>query len=169
MRTPRAIPVLALAAVVLLLGACVPEGGGGGATTTTAPPLPDLVYTGTATKTVGCFSGVGGDDRYQVAMGDDGWWNFYFQGCSLASSETVALWGVSGPHFTDAFQSPTGYACMMSIDGTADHTGWLLDSVTNVGNADTGGLIFIASTNAWPNQTNWTITCKDSSFPLPQI
>lgn len=157
----------------MLLGACVPPGGGGGTgttttSTTTAPPLPDLVYHGTADKTLGCFSGVGGDDRFHQVLGDDGWWDFYFQGCTTLASETVALWDPAGGPTADAFQSPSGYACMMRIDGTSDYTGWFVDSVTDFANADTGGLIFINSTNAWPDTTNWTITCKDNSFPLPQ-
>lgn len=169
----RLLRFLPLVAAVVLLGACVPEQGGGGTptttTTTTAPPLPTLTYTGTAGKTLGCFSGAGGNDSFHVDLGDDGWWDFYFQGCSLGATETVALWDPLGGPVADAFQSPTGYACMMSIDGTSDHTGWFVDSVTDFGNADTGGLIFLSSTNAWPNSTGWTVTCMDKGFPLPQI
>lgn len=144
-----------------MLGACAPEQGPGGPvpTTPTNPPLPEIVVTGTADKTAGCFSGAGGNDSFAKTLGTDGWWDFYFQGCSIGATETVALWDPLGGPTADAFQAPTGYACKMSIDGTGDETSWYTHSVGSV--ADTGGLIFLSSTNAWPNETHWTITCRD--------
>lgn len=157
----RTLKILAVIGAALMLGACAPEQGPAGPTTTstTNPPLPEIIITGTATKTLGCFSGVGGDDRYQVTLGDDGWWDFYFQGCTAGADETVALWDPPGGHNADAFQAPTGYACKMTIDGTGDQTHWFTHSIGSV--ADTGGLIFLESSAAWPTETDWVITCRD--------
>lgn len=125
-------------------------------TTTTVAPLPTLVYTGTATKSLGCYGGlVTGNDRFEQDLGTDGWWDFGFQGCG--GTESVALIDPSGGPTGNAFEAPTGYQCTMSIDGTSDSTNYF---TTKVGSAaDTGGLIFLSSSSSWPSTTTWRITC----------
>lgn len=159
----RTLRILAVIGAALMLGACATEEGPPGSTTTTTTraPLPTIVVNGTAGKTLGCFSGAGGNDSFSIALGDNGWWDFYFQGCTLGASETVALWDPAGGPSADAFQAPTGYACRMSIDGTSDQTKWFTHSIGSV--ADTGGLIFLESSSEWPTTTNWTITCIDDN------
>ena len=176
----RLTHLVAAAGLTLAVTACVPETGGGTSTTTTpgstttapattttaAPtttttttvaPLPTLTYTGVADKTAGCFSGLGGNDDEQVTLGTDGWWYFGFQGCSLGSTETVALIDPAGGPSADAFKAPTGYQCKLEIVGTADSTAYFTDKVSS--GADTGGLIFLSSSSAWPNTSTWQITC----------
>lgn len=126
-------------------------------TTTTAPPLPVLEYTGVADKFLGCYSGAAGDDTFHQVLGSDGYWDFYFQGCSLFSTETVALDDPPGGPFANAFEAPTGYECKFSIDGTSDGTGYYTTQVGTV--ADTGGLIFLESSSEWSSPTTWRITC----------
>lgn len=130
-------------------------------TTTTTLVPPPIVATGSADKTLGCFSGAVGDDAYQVTLGADGWWDFYLQGCSLFSTESVALHDPPGGHFGDAFQAPTGKKCRMDIERADGSVIKTTPYYTNlVGSlADTGGLIFITSDSAWPNSTKWRITC----------
>lgn len=122
-----------------------------------------IVVSGTAAKSSGCFSGatIGGDDRFFTNLGDDGWFGFYFQGCTLFNTESVAL-DVQSTPIADAFQPPTGYRCRMTVSnsgGTFD-TGWLNDPINGI--ADTGGVIFIGTGN-FPDSsgsTNWQITCE---------
>jgi hypothetical protein len=120
-----------------------------------------LEYTGTADKTAGCYSGAVGDDTFHQVLGTDGYWDFYFQGCSAFATETVALDDPPGGPFANAFESPTGYKCKMSIDGTSDSTGYYTDQIGSV--ADTGGLIFLSSANTftsnWNSPTTWRINC----------
>lgn len=155
--------ILAVIGAALMLGACATEEGPPGSTTTTTTraPLPTIVVNGTASKTLGCFSGVGGNDSFSIALGENGWWDFYFQGCTTLATETVALWDPAGGPSADAFQAPTGYACRMSIDGTSDQTKWFTHSIGSV--TDTGGLIFLENSSAWHHTTNWTITCIDDN------
>lgn len=134
-------------------------------TTTTAPPLLPLVYTGVADKTAGCYSGAAGDDTFHQVLGTDGYWDFYFQGCSAFATETIALDDPPGGPFANAYEPPTGYKCRMSIDGSADGpTPWYSGADPQVGSvADTGGLIFFQSSSSWssdwPDPTTWRITC----------
>ncbi len=127
-----------------------------------ASSQPPITATGTATKSVGCFSGAGGDDQFLVTLGD-GWWHFYFQGCSLGSSESVALADPPGGPSANAYKAPTNYHCRMELlNGTTPvyDTGWVSDPINGI--ADTGGLIFIG-TSAYPNgygDMNWRITCE---------
>lgn len=144
-----------------LLGCTPPNTGGSGGTTTTTAPLPTLTYSGNVDKLVGCFSGAGGDDSVQQVLGTDGWWDFTFQGCSLGATESVALWDPPGGHSSDGFQAPTGYQCKMSIDGTPDETPYRTNSMAPAGTPDSGGLIFLESSAAWPDTTTWRITCID--------
>ena len=148
---------LIIAMGALALTGCPTEPGGGGGrttttttTTTTAPP-PQLVYTGTADKNIGCYSGVGGDDKFDQALGSDGHWSFYFQGCTAFSTETVAF---DAQHGVTNFVAPTGYQCRMSIDGTSDATGWWTNP-----HSSPGGTIFLSSSSTWPDVAGWTITC----------
>lgn len=121
-----------------------------------------IVVSGTADKTLGCFSGALGDDRFYTTLGDDGWWGFMFQGCSTGNTETVALDIGSTPP-SDAFRPPTGYRCKMTVSnagGTFD-TGWLDDPINGI--ADTGGIIFIGTADFPDNGGNtadWQITCE---------
>ena len=127
-----------------------------------ASSQPPITATGTATKSVGCFSGAGGGDQFLVTLGD-GWWHFYFQGCSLGSSESVALADPPGGPSANAYKAPTNYHCRMELlNGTTPvyDTGWVSDPINGI--ADTGGLIFIG-TSAYPNgygDMNWRITCE---------
>lgn len=169
----RLTPLMTAAAVGALLtaAACTPSTGGGSSTTappttptTEAPqPLEPFEVSGTADKTVGCFSGLLGDDNQEVNLGSDGWWNFGFQGCSLGATETVALLGVA-PHVADGFKAPTGYECKLAIAGTSDETPWYTNQIGST--ADTGGKVFLSSSSAWPNTTTWTITCRPLT-PIP--
>lgn len=158
----KALAPTLLAFVALPLAGCPTQPSGPPATTTTTAPPPVLEYTGQVDKTAGCYSGVIGDadDAQAVPIGNDGWWDFYFQGCSLFATETVALWDPPGGATGNAFQAPTGYKCKMSIDGTSDATPYY---TTNIGPADTGGWIFLESaemlTSNWNSPTTWRITC----------
>ena len=168
MRLKLALVVTGLA---LAITACFPDQGGSPtpttvsttaaptttSTTTTTAPLPTLTYTGTADKTAGCYSGLLGDDTFEQSLGTDGWWHFGFQGCTLFSTETVALIDPAGGPTGDAFQSPTGYQCRFEIVGTSDATGYVTNQIGNV--ADTGGLIFLESSSSWSSPTTWKITC----------
>ncbi len=125
--------------------------------------FPPITASGLAQKTVGCFSGAGGNDQFLVPLGDDGWWHFYFQGCSLASTESVALADPPGGPSANAYQAPTNYRCKMELlQGTTPvyDTGWVTDPINGI--ADTGGYIFIG-TAAYPNgygDMGWRITCE---------
>ena len=60
----------------------------------------------------------------------DGWWHFYFQGCSLGSSESVALADPPGGPSANAYKAPTNYHCRMELlNGTTPvyDTGWVSD------------------------------------------
>ena len=159
----RTLRILAIIGAALMLGACATEQGPPESTTTstTRAPLPTIIVTGKAGKLLNCYLLTNGKNRFSIALGEDGWWKFYFQGCSLGASETVALDGPIGGFGPDAFQAPTGYACMMSIDRTPDQTEWLTHSIGS--GADTDGLVFIESSWPWPSPTNWTITCIDEN------
>ena len=106
-----------------------------------------------------------GDDTFHQVLGTDGYWDFYFQGCSAFATETIALDDPPGGPFANAYEPPTGYKCRMSIDGSADGpTPWYSGADPQVGSvADTGGLIFFQSSSSWssdwPNPTTWRITC----------
>ena len=118
-----------------------------------------------ADKTADCYSGAAGDDTFHQVLGTDGYWDFYFQGCSAFATETIALDDPPGGPFANAYEPPTGYKCRMSIDGSADGpTPWYSGADPQVGSvADTGGLIFFQSSSSWssdwPNPTTWRITC----------
>lgn len=121
-----------------------------------------LVYNGTAQKSLGCFSGAfGTTNQFAVTLGTDGWWNFYFQGCSLGSTESVALRALS-PHAADAFQPPTGYKCKFQlVNGPTVlyDTGYVTNPINGI--ADTGGVIFIGVAD-YPNgfgDMAWRIIC----------
>lgn len=160
---------LAVTGLALAITACFPDQGGSPTpttvpttaapttTTSTTAPLPTLTYTGTADKTAGCYSGLLGDDTFEQSLGTDGWWHFGFQGCTLFSTETVALIDPAGGPTGDAFQAPTGYQCRFEIVGTSDATGYVTNQIGNV--ADTGGLIFLESSSSWSSPTTWKITC----------
>ena len=132
-----------------------------GPTTTTTIVPPPQTYTGTADKFLGCFSGAIGDDVFQVNLGTDGWWHFYIQGCSLFSTETVALHDPPGGPVADAFQAPGGKKCAMDILRTngsvIQSTPYYTDRVGPL--ADTGGWIFLNSNSKWPDEVQWRITC----------
>lgn len=136
----------------------------GNSTTSTAVtfsvPLPELVYTGTVDKTAGCFSGLLGDDVVNLTLGGDGWWGFGFAGCTAFDTETVALDDFA-PNIGNAFQAPTGYECRLEIDGTSDMTPYY---TTNVVPLDTWGIVFLNSSSAWPNNTTWTVRCRDELY-----
>ena len=124
--------------------------------------LTQLVYNGTAQKSLGCFSGAfGTTNQFAITLGTDGWWNFYFQGCSTGSTESVALAAIS-PHVADAFQPPTGYKCKFQLlNGVTVlyDTGYVTNPIN--GTADTGGVIFIG-TAAYPDgygNMPWRIIC----------
>jgi len=104
-----------------------------------------------ADKTAGCYSGAAGDDTFHQVLGTDGYWDFYFQGCSAFATETIALDDPPGGPFANAYEPPTGYKCRMSIDGSADGpTPWYSGADPQVGSvADTGGLIFFQSSSSW--------------------
>ena len=158
----KAVAPCLLALVALPLAGCPTEPSGPPATAATTAPPPVLEYTGQVDKTIGCYSGVIGDadDVVALPLGNDGWWDFYFQGCRAFATETVALWDPPGGATGNAFQAPSGYKCKMSIDGTSDDTPYY---TTNIGPADTGGWIFLESaatlTSDWDSPTTWRITC----------
>lgn len=120
---------------------------------------------GTADKTAGCFSGAGGDDSWAIDLGD-GWWDFAFQGCSLGSTESVALWDPPGGHaLGNCYKAPTGYKCKFNLTAPGDPstvrytTGYVTDPID--GGPDTGGWVFIG-TAAYPNgfgDMGWQIIC----------
>lgn len=126
-------------------------------TTTTTVPDGTLVYTGTADKTAGCFSGAGGDDAFQQALGDDGWFDFALQGCTAGAGESVSLWDPAGGPVGDAFKSPSDHMCKLGIVGTDDETNYYRDQIAAP--ADTGGQVILSSTNSWPVNVTWQITC----------
>ena len=162
----KAVAPCLLALVALPLAGCPTEPSGPPATTTTTAPPPVLEYTGQVDKTIGCYSGVIGDadDVVALPLGNDGWWDFYFQGCSAFATETVALWDPPGGATGNAFQAPSGYKCKMSIDGTSDDTPYYTN---DIGIADTGGLIFLSSSYDWPDgDVSWTVTCIDVDTPV---
>lgn len=135
-----------------------------GPTTTTTVVPPPLVYTGTADKFWGCFSGPAGDDAYTIDLGTDGWWDFYLQGCTTLATETVVLHDPPGAPVGDAFRAPSGRQCAMNIERTNGSvlasTPYYTDRVAPV--ADTGGWIFIQSDPplvSWPTAITWRITC----------
>lgn len=125
------------------------------AAASTAP----IVMTGTATKFLGCF----GPDSFAVDLthptipANSGWWNFAFQGCTAANTESVRYDFLGGR--TDCYKEPVGYQCKMELlNGTTVvyDTGHI-DSTGN----QLGGTIFIG-TAAYPNgfgNMNWRITC----------
>jgi len=162
MRTKIVLLAGVLAAV---LTACPVDPGTPGPTTTTTTraPYPTLVYTGVADKTLGCFSGLLGDDTFEQPLGTDGWWHFGFQGCTALATETVALIDPTGGPTGDAFRSPTGYQCKFEIDGTPDATPYHGEQIGDF--SDTGGRIFLESSSAWPTDTTWRITCVDLEYP----
>ena len=88
---------------------------------------------------------------------NSGWWNFAFQGCTLANTESVRYDFLGGR--TDCYKEPVGYQCKMELlNGTTVvyDTGHI-DSTGN----QLGGTIFIG-TAAYPNgfgNMNWRITC----------
>ena len=99
-----------------------------------------------AEKTLDCYSGAGGNDQFQATFGSGGVWNFFFQGCSLFSTESVALAGIPGPNFTNAYEPPPGYKCKMILhNGNSGaqiyDTGYVSNPIN--GFADTGGVLFI--------------------------
>ncbi|MBX7071373.1 MAG: hypothetical protein K1X38_18465 [Microthrixaceae bacterium] len=173
----KAVAPCLLALVALPLAGCPTEPSGPPATTstttsttstttTTEAPLPTLTYNGTAERAAGCFSGAfGTTNAFANVLGADGWWNFYFQGCNLGSTETVALHEAgSGSPVGNEFQSPTGYKCRLSIDGGSDATPYYTN---DIGIADTGGLIFLSSSYDWPDgDVSWTVTCIDVDTPV---
>ncbi len=115
---------------------------------TTLPPIIEGGPTSglCAEKTSGCYSGAGGNDQFQATFGSGGVWNFFFQGCSLFSTESVALAGIPGPNFTNAYEPPPGYKCKMILhNGNSGaqiyDTGYVSNPIN--GSADTGGVIFI--------------------------
>ena len=135
-----------------------------GPTTTTTIVPPPIVVTGSADKFWGCFSGAAGDDAYEVDLGADGWWDFYFQGCSTLATETVVLHDPPGGPFGDAFRAPTGRQCAMNIErpngAVVATTSYYTDRVAPL--YDTGGWIFMQSDPPlvpWPPVITWRITC----------
>ena len=131
------------------------------------PPLPQISVSGTATKTLtlGCFSGAGGDDQWLQALGGDGWWHFYFQGCSAGNTESVALADPPGGPVGNAYEPPTGYKCKFNLTAPGDpstvrySTGYVTNPINGI--ADTGGVVFIG-TAAYPNgygNMGWNIIC----------
>lgn len=149
--------LLTLTIGALALTACPTAPGGGG----TPPPttvLPTLTYTGTATKSLGCFSGLTGSDTWNQVLGSvgsSGQWNFGFQGCTALATESVAF--IEGPgNLGQNYVAPDGYLCRFSIDGTSDATTWW---ATSAPGGSAGGTIFLESSSAWPTNTGWTITC----------
>ncbi|MCB0978704.1 MAG: twin-arginine translocation signal domain-containing protein [Acidimicrobiales bacterium] len=136
----------------------------GSTTEPTEPPKPQITAQGTADKTLGCFSGAVGDDVFMPSLGD-GWWHFYFQGCSLFSTESVALHDPPGGPFANAYEPPTGYKCKMNLTAPGDPstvrytTGYVSNPINGI--ADTGGWVFIG-TAAYPNgygDMGWQIIC----------
>lgn len=138
--------------------AAAQSGGGGGS---------QITAQGTATKTIGCFSGAGGDDSFAIDLGTGmgaGWWDFAFQGCGL--SESVALWDPPGGHaLGNAYEPPTGYKCKFNLTAPGDpstiyySTGYVSNPINGI--ADTGGVVFIG-TGAYPNghgDMGWQIIC----------
>ncbi|MBX7161483.1 MAG: hypothetical protein K1X95_14430 [Acidimicrobiia bacterium] len=127
-----------------------------------ASGMPQITANGTATKTPGlkCFSGAGGDDQFEVSLGD-GWWHFYFQGCAFSNSESVILADPPGGPSDNAYQPPTGYQCRMLVTGTSGtyDTGWVADPINGI--ADTGGVVFIGPGGTFWGLGNvtWQITC----------
>lgn len=106
----------------------------------------------------GCYSGalIGGNDRFQATFGSGGVWNFFFQGCSIGNSESVALDGIPGPNFANAYEPPPGYKCKMILhNGNSGaqiyDTGYVSNPIN--GAADTGGVIFITLAQ-FPNGQN---------------
>ena len=115
---------------------------------TTLPPIIEGTPTSglCAEKTLDCYSGAGGNDQFQATFGSGGVWNFFFQGCSAFSTESVALAGIPGPNFTNAYEPPPGYKCKMILhNGNSGaqiyDTGYVSNPIN--GFADTGGVIFI--------------------------
>ncbi len=109
---------------------------------------------------MGCFTGAfGTTNRFEQTLGSDGYWDFYFQGCN--GTESVALYDPAGGRVGDAFKSPTGYKCQLTIDGTSDGTAYHTDQIGAV--ADTGGLVIINRSSAWPGSAGWTINCIDAA------
>ena len=125
------------------------------------PPEPIVVNGGPADKTLGCYSGALGDDRFYTALGTDGYFGFMFQGCSLGNTESVALDVLNTP-VGDAYKAPTGYRCRFEIisgGSSVYNSGYLNDPINGI--ADTGGVIFVSPAQ-FPNglgTVNWRITC----------
>lgn len=127
-----------------------------------ASNLTPITASGTATRSVGCFGGAGSNDQFLQALGDDGWWHFYFQGCGLGNSESVALADPPGGPFGNAYKPPTGYHCKMQLiwgGNPVYDTGYVSDPINGI--ADTGGVIFIggAPFNGHGGNMTWKITC----------
>lgn len=117
---------------------------------TTLPPIIEGGPTSglCAEKTLGCYSGAGGNDQFQATFGSGGVWNFFFQGCSALSTESVALAGIPGPNIANAYEPPPGYKCKMILHNgnSGDQiydTGYVSNPIN--GMADTGGVVFIGT------------------------
>lgn len=125
------------------------------------PPQPIVVDGGPATKVAGCFGGAGTNDSFHVELGDDGWWDFTFQGCG--GTESVALWDPPGGPFGNAYEPPTGFQCRMELISagiSVYDTGFVSNPINGI--ADTGGVVFIG-TAQYPNghgNMHWRITCE---------
>jgi hypothetical protein len=111
----------------------------------------------------GCYSGAGGNDQFQATFGSGGVWNFFFQGCSALSTESVALAGIPGPNFANAYEPPPGYKCKMILHNGNNgaqiyDTGYVSNPI--IGFADTVGrhIHHARPVPRWPEQG----VCRDS-------
>lgn len=126
---------------------------------TTLPPITEGTPTSglCVEKSLGCYSGAFGTvNSHNASISGGGHWNFYFQGCSLGNTESVAL-AAGPPNIANNYEPPPGYKCRMTLHDQATGTQiYDTDYVSNPINKplpDTGGQIFIG-TAQFPNGYN---------------
>lgn len=125
---------------------------------TTLPPIIEGTPTSglCVTKSVGCYSGAFGTvNSHNASISGGGHWNFYFQGCGIGNTESVAL-AAGPPNIANNYEPPPGYKCKMILhNGNTGvqiyDTGYVSNPINGI--ADTGGVIFITPAQ-FPNGQN---------------
>ena len=128
-----------------------------GAQTTLPPIIEGTPKSGLCVeKYLDCYSGLGGKvNSHNATISGGGHWNFYFQGCGVGNSESVAL-AAGPPNILDNYEPPPGYKCKMILhNGNTGNqiydTGYVANPIN--GTADTGGVVFIGTAD-FPNGQN---------------
>ena len=128
-----------------------------GAQTTLPPIIEGTPKSGLCVeKYLGCYSGLGGKvNSHNATISGGGHWNFYFQGCSIGNTESVAL-AAGPPNIANNYEPPPGYKCKMILhNGNTGNqiydTGYVANPINGI--ADTGGVIFITPAQ-FPNGQN---------------